>query len=425
MKERSLITLVLIILMASVPLATGQETYTPAELSFIIYPDGYVAVDYSVDVDPTKARVDVDLFGSLYQDTLIDDQDGLPLDYSLYDGGVSIDTLGAALVFISYATTDLTSKSGQIWSFVVTTPIGSAILLPVGSTIVSLSAVPTAMSDLDGNILLTMPSGVIEVSYTIGVGTREHALAVIKDAETAIEAVKAGGVVAAEADDLLQEARDAFALELYAEAEQLADQAKLSAQSTEIAAASAQEAIDMATASIGAAESAGRTLGLDEARDLLGQAEGAYDMGDYPGAKSLANQAEATAATAERPGAGGIPYTWIMALGGLLIAALAAFYLRGRMKPEDVVSRAKIDLDALFEAHQHLRLDDKEVIRYLAELGGEAFAAEIRDRFGVPRTSLWRMIRRLEGEDVVVVQNVGGQSLVRISDKYRVGGAPG
>lgn len=108
-----------------------------------------------------------------------------------------------------------------------------------------------------------------------------------------------------------------------------------------------------------------------------------------------------------------------------MIAALAAFYLRGRMKPEDVVSRAKIDLDALFEAHQHLRLDDKEVIRYLAELGGEAFAAEIRDRFGVPRTSLWRMIRRLEGEDVVVVQNVGGQSLVRISDKYRVGGAPG
>ncbi|MCW3978321.1 MAG: hypothetical protein NWF12_01110 [Candidatus Bathyarchaeota archaeon] len=423
MKARSLITLVLIILTASVPFVAGQETYTPLELSFIIYPDGYVAVDYSADVDPTKARVDVDLFGSLYQDMLIDDQDGLPLDYAFYDGGASIDTLGAALVFISYATTDLTSKSGQIWSFMVTTPIDSAILLPVGSTIVSLSAVPTAMSDLDGNILLTMPPGITEVSYTIGVGTREHALAVIKDAETAIEAVKAGGVVTAEADDLLQEARDAFASELYAEAEQLADQAKLSAQSTEIAAASAQEAIDMATGSIGAAESAGRTLGLDEARDLLGQAEDAYDTGDYPGAKSLANQAEATAAAAERPGAGGIPFTWIMALGGLLIAALAAFFLRGRGRPKDVVSRAQIDLDALFGAHQHLRLDDKEVIRYLAELGGEAFAAEIRDRFDVPRTSLWRMIRRLEGEGVVDVQNIGGQSLVRISDKYLAGGA--
>jgi len=423
LKARSLITLVLIILTASVPFVAGQETYTPLELSFIIYPDGYVAVDYSADVDPTKARVDVDLFGSLYQDMLIDDQDGLPLDYAFYDGGASIDTLGAALVFISYATTDLTSKSGQIWSFMVTTPIDSAILLPVGSTIVSLSAVPTAMSDLDGNILLTMPPGITEVSYTIGVGTREHALAVIKDAETAIEAVKAGGVVTAEADDLLQEARDAFASELYAEAEQLADQAKLSAQSTEIAAASAQEAIDMATGSIGAAESAGRTLGLDEARDLLGQAEDAYDTGDYPGAKSLANQAEATAAAAERPGAGGIPFTWIMALGGLLIAALAAFFLRGRGRPKDVVSRAQIDLDALFGAHQYLRLDDKEVIRYLAELGGEAFAAEIRDRFDVPRTSLWRMIRRLEGEGVVDVQNIGGQSLVRISDKYLAGGA--
>ncbi len=35
------------------------------------------------------------------------------------------------------------------------------------------------------------------------------------------------------------------------------------------------------------------------------------------------------------------------------------------------------------------------------------------------------MIRRLEGEGVVDVQNIGGQSLVRISDKYQAGGAPG
>lgn len=424
MKGRTPLILVLIMLMASVPVVAGQEAYTPAELSFIIYPDGYVAVDYSVDVDPTKARVDVDLFGSLYQDMLVDDQDGLPLDFSLYDGGASIDTLGAALVFVSYATTDLTGKSGQIWSFTVETPIDSAILLPVGATIVSLNPLPTAMSDLDGNILITMPSGDTELSFTIGVGTREHALAVIKDAESAIEAVNAGGVVTVEADGLIQEARDAFSEGLYAEAEQLAEEAKLSAQGSEAEASSARDAIDEATASIAAAEDAGRTLGLDEAQSLLGQAEEAYVTGDYSEAKALADQAETLAYSAEKPKTG-VPFTWLVTSGGVLILALVAFFLRGRIRPRDAMSKAQIDLDALFDAHQHLRLDDKEVIRYIAEIGGEAFAAEIRDRFDVPRTSLWRMMRRLEGEGVVDVRNVGGQSLVRISDKYRVGGAAG
>jgi uncharacterized membrane protein len=61
----------------------------------------------------------------------------------------------------------------------------------------------------------------------------------------------------------------------------------------------------------------------------------------------------------------------------------------------------------------------------LSDNGGEAFAAEIRDRFNVPRTSLWRMIRRLEREEVVEVQNIGGQSLVRISPRYAIGGDEG
>jgi uncharacterized membrane protein len=92
-------------------------------------------------------------------------------------------------------------------------------------------------------------------------------------------------------------------------------------------------------------------------------------------------------------------------------------------KPAPRTLKYKYDLDALFEANPYLRLDDKEVLRFLADAGGEAFAAEVRDRFDVPRTSLWRMIRRLEGEGVIEVEAVGGQSLVRISPKYRSGGA--
>ena len=87
-----------------------------------------------------------------------------------------------------------------------------------------------------------------------------------------------------------------------------------------------------------------------------------------------------------------------------------------------MVEKASFDLERLFKDYTHLRMDDKEVIRYLADNGGESFAAEIRDRFEIPRTSLWRMIRRLEGEEVITVDNIGGQSLVKINSEYKVGG---
>jgi len=165
----------------------AQTYYTPLGLSFTVYSDGYTAVDYFADIDPTRSRVNVTLFGSLYIDTLVEDQDGLLLDYSPSEGGLSIDALGSISVLVSYFTQDLTGKSGQIWTFSVSAPVDVSIILPEGSTIVSLSSVPLSMSNLGEKLLLTMPVGEVEVSYTIGVtGTQGRAGAVIDDAEATI-----------------------------------------------------------------------------------------------------------------------------------------------------------------------------------------------------------------------------------------------
>ena len=64
-------------------------------------------------------------------------------------------------------------------------------------------------------------------------------------------------------------------------------------------------------------------------------------------------------------------------------------------------------------------MDDKEVVRYIAENRGELFANEIRERFDIPRTSLWRMIRRLKEKEILEERKVGGQSLVSIHRRYR------
>lgn len=418
-------SIILLIFALGVPFAVSQEYFTPTQLSFTVYSDGFSVVDYEGDVDPTRSRVNITLFGSLYLDVLVWDQDGFPLDYSVADGLISVDTLGSISVRVSYVTPDLTAKDGQIWTFSISTSLPPVIVLPSGSTIVSLSSVPLSMTGLDGNLVITMPAGDIEISYTIGVvGTREHALAVINDAEETIQAIQAKGIVTGEADDLLQQAKEALEAEQYAEAEQLAEEAKETAQETESQALIAETAIALAGDAITVAEEAGNTLGLDQAKELLSQAEGAYNAGDYYEAETLALQAQTAAAEAKKPEKG-LPLFWLGAAALFVAAAFLAFlFLR---KPSFVPSAepASYDMELLFEENPHLRLDDKEVLRFIAESGGEAFAAEIRDRFDVPRTSLWRMIRRLEREEVVEVTTIGGQSLVKISKKYRIGVSEG
>ena len=419
--RKILSVLILLSLIASTTLAVGQEYYSPNELSFTVYDDGYVVVDYTVDVDPTMVRVNVTLFGSLYQNMLILDQDLLILDSTPTGDGLTIDTLGAISASLWYETTDLTGKAGQIWTFAVSTPITSTILLPEGSTIFSLSDVPLEMGSLNGRVLLTMPLGDLEISYTVGVvGSKEHALAIINDAEDTIETIQATEVLTPNADDLLESAYSAYDSGLYSEAEQLATQAKTSAEGTAADASAATLAIEDANSAISDANEEERTEGLEAAQDKLGEAESSYALGDYTGALELAEEAQdlAESATGKGSGSNMLLYAGLVVVGG---GVGAAYFLMGRSKKAPVVQAVSFDLDKLFGEHPNLRMDDKEVIRFLAQNRGETFAAEVRDRFDIPRTSLWRMIRRLEGEEIIEVATIGGQSLIRLDSRYKQG----
>jgi len=209
--RKTLAFLILLSFIVSTPLAVGQEYYTPNELSFTVWDDGYAVVDYTVDVDPTMVRVNVSVFGSLYQNLLILDQDLLILDSTPTGDGLTIDTLGAISASIWYETTDLTGKAGQIWTFAVSAPIISTILLPGGSNITYLSDLPLEIGSLDGSVLLTMPQGDLEISYTVPlVGSKEHALAIINDAEDTIEAIQATGILTPNADYHLDNAISAY-----------------------------------------------------------------------------------------------------------------------------------------------------------------------------------------------------------------------
>ena len=62
----------------------------------------------------------------------------------------------------------------------------------------------------------------------------------------------------------------------------------------------------------------------------------------------------------------------------------------------------------------HLRPEDQEVLKFLAEKEGAAFESEIRTKFQIPKTTIWRLVKRLEREELVEIRKAGGQNLIKI-----------
>ena len=66
-----------------------------------------------------------------------------------------------------------------------------------------------------------------------------------------------------------------------------------------------------------------------------------------------------------------------------------------------------------------LKPEEKDILLYILEKEGAAFEGEIRNKFILPKTSLWRLIKRLERENLIEVTKIGGQNLIKLklSDK--------
>jgi uncharacterized membrane protein len=77
--------------------------------------------------------------------------------------------------------------------------------------------------------------------------------------------------------------------------------------------------------------------------------------------------------------------------------------------------KRKINPKKTINRNPHLSKEDKAVIEFLAEKDGKAFEAEIRQRFpDMPRTSLWRLIKRLEKSEIIEVERIGLENQVKL-----------
>jgi uncharacterized membrane protein len=408
----------LLIALILVPAVYAQDT-SPTTLSFELYTDGVVRTDYSLTVDQTAAQVNITMFGESAEDLFIYDENGLPLESTSIGEYIQVNTLGARSIDVSYLTNDLTGKTGAIWSIDVETPISTEITLPLGSTIINLNEIPMEIETIEEQTKLVMPAGRTIVSYTIYIQDSESiASEAIEGAQTEVQQAKDSGTIVTSAEEVLEEAVTAFDAEDYLTAQEKASETiQLTAVLVQLEQDSEDE-IDYVHEAIQTAEDAERTVGLESATALIEEAITLHLDGEYTDSISKSHEALDAVLASEVPQGGGNS-TMILGVGLILVLGVAGLLYTRRTQVEAPLEDDEIDLELLFEEHPELRMDDREALRFMAEHGGEAFAHEVRERIGIPRTSAWRMVQRLQRFEVIEEKKIGGQSLLSIVESYR------
>ncbi|MCL4437244.1 MAG: hypothetical protein M1503_04150 [Thaumarchaeota archaeon] len=375
------IVLLLTVLLAAPLQAPALSPYTPNTLFLTVYGDGNTLVEYNLSVDPTTPRITVPLFCQIYSDMLITSNQSSPLDYRVVNGSIVIDTLGASGVNIIYTTPDLINKDGAVWTVSITSPISFSIRFPKEATIISMSSIPSSITTSDNQYIVTMKSGLQTASYSIGiVGTKEQAAITIKNAELAIEQARASAISLPEAENWLARAKSAYSQGQYSEAEQSAVQVIRLVEQAISKLKTTSTTTSSSANPTGTTQTTSASTPTSQSNDLL------------------------------------LLIPWLIAAAAVAVLLIILFRRRTGSTLAYKKEVRHVDAEALLRSRPQLRLEDREALQYLADSGGEAFETELREKFQLPKTTIWRQVRRLQREGLVEVRKIGGQNLIRIRE---------
>jgi uncharacterized membrane protein len=324
-------------------------------------------------VNETLPVVNLPLLASSVDNFVVLDENDTFLDYDIEGGNITVYTLGTTIVSLQYDTDSLTSKEFEVWSLVVDTPYNLTVFLPDESTVVGLSDVPDSI-DIDGDkITLSLFPSEWDVSYVLPLGS--GAEFAISNFEVTPAEVKPG-----------EEVTVTFKVTNIGE----------QSGSTTVPLIVNQETEDSETVTLDVGQSVNVEFKLTK-----------QDLGTY--IVEVDGQVHEFTVT-ENPSDGtesdGLPLEYIIA--AVLVALVAAIIVV-------FVRRRGPNVEKIFRENAQLNKEERDVIQFLAENEGKAFEAEIRERFsGIPRTSLWRLIRRLEKLEIVKVKKIGLENRVEL-----------
>lgn len=414
MNERRLLLLVFLLL-SPIITVKGQD-YTPNSLTIDVFPDGSANIDYRIEPDPTLVRVNVTLPGENYGDLIAVDQDGIILDWDQISDGIEVDGIGANELIISYSTSFLTNKTGSTWTVSVDSPVSTLYHLPKDAVLVGLSSTPTSISIIDDRTVITMPPGLNRITYILGItGTQEHALVLLSQAEKKIDEAHVHDIQLTSIESQYTKAKQAYETGSYSLTEQLSQQIITQVSNIIEAADQAQAQITVAEEILEHKTGVYTSDIIESAQIVLDEAKQEYDSGEYTSAYTLALEAvqflqDAEPKTESNTMLYGVIILSILGLGGFLVYQKQN-KTDNPLKPDEKVPH--VDLDKVFKQKNHLRTGDKAVLRFIEESNG-AFITDIRERFDIPKSTAWRMIKRLSEEGVITVSKVGRETYLQL-----------
>lgn len=335
---------------------------TPKVLEFTIYADGTTHVFYQTDVDPQSPDFTLNLVSTNIDDLVVQDENGTLLSSKADGDNVIVQTLGASTIKVDYDTPDQISKNGKTWTFKINSPIAYSILLPKDTVIVGMSTSPLNMQIVDGQSLISLPSGSSDINYIFGsIGTSQTATIAIQKAQDFINTVNSAGV------------------------------------KTPLALAK-----------------------LEEAKSL-------FNQGKYPEAESLANMAK-NLTLQEQQSVNSIPPATpndllipVLIVAGVVTSGAVGFIIMKKTRSNKNITskipnsnQLPIDIETIYRVKPELRQDDKNIVAFISEKGGQVYESELRKKFLMPRTTMWRAVKRLEREEIIKIEKVDQQNLIKL-----------
>jgi uncharacterized membrane protein len=372
---------ILFLLMSAAVTAADESEFQVESTDLQIYRDGLVRVTQTLSVNETVPAVTLPLLNSSVDNFIVLDENQTVLDYEVDGNDLTVFTLGTTSVSLQYDTTSLTRKDFDVWTFLVDTPYNITVQLPEESTLVYLSELPTAIDTEDNKITLSLFPSQWEISYIFPLTPPPEFQT--SDLEVTPHEVEAG--------------------------EEVTVSVKITNVGGQTGSYTLQLIINQTieeTETVTLEEGASNTTQFK----IIKQTPGTYNI-EIDG---LVDEFTVR----EKSSNGGTPSNGdtssnmfrIEYLAAALIAVAAIIFVVFLL-----FRRRGYNVEKTFKMHPRLNKEEKDVIQFLAENEGKAFESQIRERFpDIPRTSLWRLVKRLEKLEIIRVKKIGLENQVEL-----------
>ena len=426
-----------------------------------ILSNGDSIVQYDLRLKNNTNEITLPLIGGNISDILVKNYLSKYLGYSFNSvtNEIKINTQNESQLRITYQTPGLVNKQEREWSFFIDSAFPFTVKLPNDAVVTNLGEQsPSLIRKLGGQNLLSFDKGKISIDYVIGyAGTREQAIISISSAELDLAKAESEhvGINLDEVNSILNTAKTAVNQSNFIEAERLANNASDISRRVVESFEASKDMISNATRKVEDAQA--MNTDASQASEFISKSNIEFSQGNYPKALEYATLAVNSLDVTKQeqislssssstfllliPLAASVGFIIIVKYRSKIIPHLQSTRFKKDTLNNDLTPntlkennltekqspmKEQINIDSSTQSDLHrlvadvvkqkgnLKPEEREILFYISEKEGAAFEGEIRNKFILPKTSLWRLIKRLEREDLIEVTKIGGQNLIKL-----------